>query len=190
MRPALIIIIITITIFFLLLAPVQGTMRLFSGTDSYGKGLSYPVYNNSTPAIVHFVAEDYTSMLASVFLGATLYRPEFRFINSNNSSYHYDFVAPLYRSYFDGIYTPLTAGELWDYPWADQHVTYGNNAPSVKEFVQPGWRSPPVNDQTPAIKEFLQDKDDWKAPERSSEDYYGADKFLDDDDRAPGSPLL
>lgn len=178
-----------IVIVLLVLAPAQGVMRLSSGTDSYGKGLSYPDYPAS-PAIVHFVADDYTSQLASVFLGATLYRPEFRFINSTNRSYNYSFTWPLYRSYFDGIYTPLTAGDLWDYPWADQHLNYGNHAPSVKEFVQPGWRSPPADDQTPAIKDFMHDEDDWRTSERSSEDYYGADRFLKDDDRTPGSPLL
>jgi hypothetical protein len=184
MRFGLIVIIV-----FLILAqaPAEGTMRLFSTTDSYGKGLDYPDYPY-TLAIAHFVSGDNTTQLASVFLGATLFRPERGLIDSTNLSYNYNFTWPVYRSYFDGIYMPLTAGNLWDYPWADQDPSYGNSAPSVKEFVQPGWRSPPIVDQTPSIKEFMEPG--WSSPERSSKDYYGADKFLKDDDRVPEAPLL
>jgi hypothetical protein len=185
---------ISIVVFLVLAqapAPAEGVTRLFSTTDSYGQGLSYPDYPYA-PAIAHFVSGDNTSQLASVFLGATLFRPDWGLMNSTNLSYNYSFTWPIYRSYFDGIYTPLTAGDLWDYPWADQDQSYASSAPSVKEFVQPGWRSPPVVDQTPSVKNFMQNDndDDWSLPERGSGDYSAADKFLRDDDRVPEAPLL
>lgn len=68
-----------------------GIMYLFSGTDSYGQGLSYPGIHNS-PAIASFVIKDNTSRLASVFLGATIMRPEFRQIKYHNHSENYPLV--------------------------------------------------------------------------------------------------
>jgi hypothetical protein len=157
---------------------VQGIMYLTSGSDAYGEGLSYPGYKDP-PAITGFVVSDHTSRLAPVFLGATLYRPEFANISSINRSYYNQFLGSkwLFRS------PPVS------YPdWSPLGSAHENYVPAVREFVQPGWKPGAVNYQTPALREFVED--DWEPPELSREDYPGIDKFLESEEDAPKRHLL
>ncbi len=91
-------------------------MHLFSGTDSYGQGLSYPSINK-TPAIASFVIKDNTSQLASVFLGATIVRPEFRQIKYHNHSENYPLIDPFRNTSFwsqYSFYLPTIAAKGWE----------------------------------------------------------------------------
>lgn len=157
---------------------VQGIMYLTSGSDAYGKGLSYPGYKDP-PAITGFVVSDHTSRLAPVFLGATLYRPEFANISSINRSYYNQFFGSkwLFRS------PPVS------YPdWSALGSAHENYVPAVREFVQPALKPGAVNYQIPALQEFVED--DWEPPELSREDYPGIDKFLESEEDAPKRHLL
>ncbi len=177
MRVALAITLAILTL-TLLAYSVQGIMYLTSGTDSYGKGLSYPGYSEP-PAIASFVADDHTSRLAPVFLGATLYRPEFANISSIN------------RSYYDWL-----MGTSWHYhnpsanypDWSALGMEHDIHVPAVREFVQPSWKPGAVNYQEPGLQAFMQE--DWESPELSREDYPGINEFLKTGEDAPKRRLL
>lgn len=162
----------------LLSASATGIMYLTSGTDSYGKGLSYPNYK-SPPAIANFVASDHTSQLAPVFLGATLYRPEFANISSINRSYYSQFMDTRWH-----YYRPAA-----NYPdWSALGMERDIHVPAVREFTQPSWKPGEVNYQEPGLQEFMQE--DWETPELSKEDYPGINEFLKSGEDAPRRPLL
>lgn len=162
----------------LLSANATGIMYLTSGTDSYGKGLSYPGYKNP-PTIASFVASDHTSRLAPVFLGATLYRPEFANISSINRSYYSQFMDTRWH-----YYRPAA-----NYPdWSALGMERDIHVPTVREFTQPSWKPGEVNYQEPGLQEFMQE--DWETPELSKEDYPGMNEFLKDGEDAPRRPLL
>lgn len=172
----------------LLACSAQGVMYLTSGSDAYGKGLSYPGYNNP-PAIANFVASDHTSRLAPVFLGATLYRPEFANISSTNRSSYYRFFDPEWNLDSEWHYSSLPT----EYPdwWSGvggEHDVYDTYAPTVREFVEPTWKPTSIDYQMPEQREFMQE--DWEPPELSREDYPGVDAFLKSGDEPPGRPLL
>jgi hypothetical protein len=156
----------------------EGIMYLTSGSDAYGKGLSYPGYMDP-PAIAGFVASDHTSQLAPVFLGATLYRPEFANISSINRSYYNQFIdsgGPFIRP-------PVS------YPiWSALGSSYDSYVPAVREFVQPAWKPGAVNYQIPALQEFVDDG--WEPPELSKEDYPGIDEFLENEEEVPKKHFL
>ncbi|MDD1751285.1 MAG: hypothetical protein LUO89_15590 [Methanothrix sp.] len=156
----------------------KGIMYLTSGSDAYGKGLSYPGYKDP-PAISGFVASDRTSQLAPVFLGATLYRPEFANISSINR--------PYYNQFIDSGW--LFSRPPVSYPtWSALGSSYDSYVPAVREFVQPAWKPGAANYQIPALQEFVED--DWEPPELSREDYPGIDKFLESEEDVPKRHLL
>ncbi len=157
---------------------VQGIMYLTSGTDSYGKGLSYPGYREP-PAIASFVADDHTSQLAPVFLGATLYRPEFANISSTNRSYYEQLIGIRWH-----YHNPSANYPSWSALGKDHDV----HVPAVREFVQPGWKPGAVNYQEPGLQSFMQE--DWESPELTDEDYPGIDAFLKTGEETPRRPLL
>jgi hypothetical protein len=162
----------------LLSANATGIMYLTSGSDSYGKGLSYPGYK-SPPAIASFVASDHTSRLAPVFLGATLYRPEFANISSINRSYYDQFLDTRWH-----YHSPSA-----NYPdWSALGMERDIHVPAVREFIQPSWKPGDVSYQEPGLQEFMQG--DWETPELSKEDYPGINEFLKYGEDAPGRPLL
>lgn len=179
---------IVILVLALLACNAQGIMYLTSGSDAYGSGLSYPGYKNS-PAIANFVASDHTSMLAPVFLGATLYRPEFANISSINRSSYYRFFDPKWQLDPEWHYSSLpTEYPYWWSGMGWEHDVYDAYVPTVKEFVEPTWKPTSQDYQMPEQKEFMQE--DWEPPELSREDYPGVDNFLNSGDEPPRRPLL
>lgn len=178
----------------LLACSAQGIMYLTSGSDAYGKGLSYPGYKNP-PSIANFVASDHTSRLAPVFLGTTLYRPEFANISSINRSSYYRFIDPKWNldpdwhlepewhhSSLPAKYPEWWAGLGWE------HDVYDAYVPTVKEFVEPTWKPTSIDYQMPDQKEFMEE--DWEPPELSREDYPGVDAFLKSGEEPPRRSLL
>jgi hypothetical protein len=146
-----------------------GIMYLTSGSDAYGKGLSYPGYSDP-PAIRDFVTGDHTSQLAPVFLGATLHRPEFANISSINRSHYSQFIDSGWRFNRQPASYPI---------WTALGSSYDGYVPSVREFVQPDWRPDSLNYQIPVLQRFMDDERNWEPPELSTEDYPGIDVFLD-----------
>lgn len=158
----------------------EGIIYLTSGSDAYGKGLSYPGYKDS-PAIAGYVVGDSTSRLAPVFLGATLHRPEFANISSFNRSY--------YKWFADARW--LFGHQPVSYPtWTALGSSYDVYVPAVREFVQPEWRPGDVNYQIPALQNFVENDWRWEPPERSYEDYPGIIEFLSDREDIPKRHLL
>jgi hypothetical protein len=162
----------------LLSANATCIMYLTSGSDSYGKGLSYPGYKNP-PAIASFVASDHTSRLAPVFLGATLYRPEFANISSVNRSYYNQFMDTGWHYYRPSANYPT---------WSALGMERDIHVPAVRVFVQPSWKPGEVNYQEPGLQKFMQE--DWETPELSKEDYPGINEFLKSGEDAPRRHLL
>lgn len=139
----------------LLSANSTGIMYLTSGTDSYGKGLSYPGYK-SPPTIASLLARDHTSSLAPVFLGATLYRPEFANISSINRSYYNQFIDTRWH-----YYRPFPNHPDWSALGMERDI----HVLAVMEFVQEDWEPPELSKENyPGINEFLESGED--APRR------------------------
>jgi hypothetical protein len=173
------------TIPFLLLVTIlisnaQGIMHLFSGSDSYGQGLSYPDYLGPL-SLSSFVVQDNTTRMAPVFLGATLYRPEFRLIKFLNRSDHHSML-PFWNQY--SFYLPITSqqGGLFG--------SYDTQVPAAKEFLKINWTPRGQDYETTSIRQFVKE-DEYNAgiephgdPDRNRQVH-----FLDDDE-PPKRPLL
>ena len=98
-----------ISLWFMLYACSAGaTMYLFSGSDAYGPGLSYPGYGSSL-SLTSFVADNNTTRVSPVFLTATIFRPEFRFLGSVNRSNYYHPILPKWDQF--NFYLPLPGME-------------------------------------------------------------------------------
>lgn len=162
----------------LLLMPCQGIIHLFSGSDAYGRGLSYPDYKEPL-AIEGFVANDHTAQLASVFLGTTIFRPEFAHIKSINRSQYYWVLDPIW--YYHN--PPMSNSDL-----SATERAYDIQVPAVREFLKPRWTPASTDYQTSSFQKFM--RDDWESPELESENYPGVKKFLGDRDDLLGRPLL
>jgi hypothetical protein len=132
-------------------------MYLTSGTDSYGKGLSYPGYKDP-PTVTSFVAGDHTSQLAPVFLRATIYRPEFANISSINRSYYERLMGPKWHFNREPVSLGYPALQELDRP-------YDSYVPSVREFVRSDWMPGTVNYQTSALQRFMESDPRHKARE-------------------------
>jgi len=167
---------------FLLTWGAGAVMYLTSGTDSYGQGLSYPGVDEP-PSLVSFVVGDHTSRLGAVFLGATLYRPEFASLKSTNrSDYywleatdpHFSLFAPFLLTYYE--WEPL--------PMSDQDF----HVPAVQEFLQSDWKPAKPDYQIAAFRDFVGENP--RSVELSRESYPGLDEFLKGGDQVPGRPLL
>jgi len=170
-----------------------GIMHLFSGTDSYGQGLSYPSINK-TPAIASFVIKDNTSQLASVFLGATIMRPEFRQIKYHNHSENYPMMDPFRNTSFwsqYSFYLPTIAAKGWE-PASHTWFTGVNEdqVPTVEDFARPDWKPASADFQTSSIREFTQEDGYRRGVEAHNDAKWDSMSHFLDDDEPPGRPLL
>jgi hypothetical protein len=149
-------------LFVLSVCCAKGPINPFSGGDAYGPGLSYPGYINPfSPAF--FVAGNNTTAISPVFLGATVFSPEFRFINQ--SYYH-----------------PLLP--MWD------QFTFYLPFSSVKDFLREDWKPAAQDYNTPAIRQFMQKDGYLEGVEPHNDpDRMGLNRFLDDDE-PPERPLI
>lgn len=156
----------------------QGIMYLTSGSDSYGKGLSYPGYK-VPPAITGFVAGDHTSRLAPVFLGATIRRPELANISSANRSVYNQATSLAWASFSQHTSYPT---------WSALGILNDGYAPAVKEFMQPALWPGAIDYQLQAQQPFA--KDDWEPPELDKDNYPGMVEFLKDEEDLPERRLI
>jgi hypothetical protein len=170
-----------------------GIMYLFSGTDSYGQGLSYPSIHNS-PAIASFVIKDNTSRLASVFLGATIMRPEFRQIKYHNHSENYPLVEPFRNTSFwsqYSFYLPTITPKGWDpasHTWSSAENE--DQVPSVRDFARSDWEPASTDYHTSSIREFTQEDGYRMGVEAHNDAKWDSLNHFLDDDEPPGPPLL
>ena len=158
----------------------EGTMYLYGGSDSYGQGLSYPGY--AIPlSLTSFVAGNNTTAISPVFLIATVFRPEFRFINQNRSGYYHP-IQPLWNQFT--FYLPFLSIEDWF------SGSYDNSVPSVKNFLREDWKSSDQDYDTSTIRQFMQEDGYREGVEQHNDpDRMELNHFLDDDE-PPGRPLL
>ena len=170
-----------ISLLFMLYACGAGaTVYLFSGNDAYNPGLSYPGYG-SPLSLTSFVADNNTTRVSPVFLTATIFRPEFRFLGSVNRSNYYHPILPKWDQF--NFYLPLPGmGEFFG--------NYDTGAPAAKGFLREDYRPAASNYDTPAIRQFVQ-QDGYYAGVEEHDDptRMGLKGFLNDDE-PPDRPLL
>ncbi len=137
----------------------------FDSSDAYRQELSYPGYSNPFSP-VYLVASNNTSALSPAFLGATVFSPEFRFINQNSTGYYHP-ILPMWDQFT--LYLPFS---------------------SVKDFLQEDWKPAAQDSNTPAVRQFIQ-KDSYRegVEPHNDPDRMGLNNFLDDDE-PPRRPLL
>jgi hypothetical protein len=175
-----------LTIPFLLLVTIlisnaQGIMYLFSGNDSYGQGLSYPNYMNPL-SLSSFVVQDNTTSMAPVFLGATLYRPEFRLIKFiNRSDYHHPML-PLWSQY--SFYLPITSLQ------GGFFGSYDTQVPAAKEFMKTNWTPRDPDYETTSIRQFVEEDEYNEGIEPHGDPDHNRQVHFLDDDEPPKRPLL
>ena len=170
-----------------------GIMYLFSGTDSYGQGMSYPGINR-TSAVASFVINDSTSQLASVFLGATIMRPEFRQIKYHNRSDNYPLVLPfrnnsLWSQY--SFYLPTSSSGGWSpasHTWPTAENT--DQVASIKDFTSSNWKPAEAEYQTPSVREFARENNYRMGLEVHNDAKWDSLNHFLDDDEPPSPPLL
>ena len=132
-------------LFILFAGSGEGTMYLYSGSDAYGQGLSYPGYS-SPLSLPSFVAGNNTTAVSPVFLIASVFRPEFRFINQNRSDYFHP-IQPLWDQLT--FYLPFPSMQDWFSGSHDGHV------PAVKDILRENWEPAAPDYDTPAIRQFI-----------------------------------
>ena len=159
----------------------EGTVYLYSGSDAYGQGLSYPGYG-SPLYLTSFVPGNNTTVVSPAILRATIYRPELEPQSSRNRSGYYHSILPLWSQFT--FYLPFTSMQDWFYGG------YGSYVPAVKDFLREDWKSAAPDYDTPAIRQFMQ-QDSYREGVEAHNDpgRMGIDHFLDDDE-PPGRPLL
>ena len=154
-----------------------GTVHLFSGSDAYDQGLSHPGYS-SPLSLASFVAGNNTTAVSPVFLSATVFRPEFRFINQS----YYHPILPLWSQFT--FYLPFTSMQDWF------SGSYDGYVPAVKDFLREDWKPSAPDYDTPAVRRFMQEDGYQEGVEAHNDrDRMGLNHFLDDDE-PPGRPLL
>ncbi len=158
----------------------EGTMYLYGGSDAYGQGLSYPGY--AAPlSLTSFVAGNNTTAISPVFLIATVFRPEFRFINQNGSGYYHP-IQPLWDQFT--FYLPFLSMQDWFSGSYDRYV------PSGKDFLKENWKPAASDHVTPTIRQFMQEDGYREGVEQHNDpDRMELNHFLDDDE-PPSRPLL
>ncbi|RQW80452.1 MAG: hypothetical protein EHM14_04865 [Methanothrix sp.] len=183
-----------ILVFALVLASnAGGIMYLFSGTDSYGLGMSYPGINR-TPAVASFVINDSTSQLASVFLAATIMRPEFRQIKYHNRSENYPLVESFRNNSFwsqYSFYLPTISSGGWS-PASHTWLAAENEdqVASIKDFTSSNWKPAEADYQTPSVREFAREENYRMGLEAHNDAKWDSQNHFLDDDEPPRPPLL
>jgi hypothetical protein len=171
-------------LFILFAGSGEGTMHLYSGSDAYGQGMSYPDYS-SPLSLTSFVAGNNTTVISPVFLRATVFRPEFRLMNYQNRSAYYHPILPLWDQFT--FYLPFLSMQDW---FSGSYDSYDRYVPAVKDFLREDWKSSDPDYDTPAVRQFMQEDGYREGVEQHNDpDRMGLNHFLDDDE-PPGRPLL
>jgi hypothetical protein len=165
----------------ILISNAQGTMYLFSGTDSYGQGLSYPDYMYPL-SLSSFVVQDNTSRMAPVFLDATLYRPEFRLIRFLNRSDYNHPILPFWNQY--SFYLPITSFE------EGLFGSYDTPVPAAKEFMKINWTPEGQDYETTSIRQFIEEDEYNEGIEPHGDPIRNKQVHFLNDDEPPKRPLL
>jgi len=167
-------------LFILFAGSGEGTMYLYGGSDSYGQGLSYPGY--AAPlSFASFATANNTTAVSPVLLRATVFRPEFRFINQNGSGYYHP-IQPLWDQFT--FYLPFLSMQDW---FSGSNISY---VPSGKDFLKENWKPAASDHVTPTIRQFMQEDGYREGVEQHNDpDRMELNHFLDDDE-PPGRPLL
>jgi hypothetical protein len=167
-------------LFILSAFSAEGTRNPFSGSDAYSQELSYPVYSNPfSPASL--VAGNNTSALSPVLLGATVFSPEFRFINPNSTGYYHP-ILPVWDQFT--FYLPFTSMQDWF------SGSYDGQVSAVKDIMREDWKPAAQGYDTPAVRQFMQEDSYREGVEPHNDpDRMGLNHFLDDDE-PPRRPLL
>ncbi len=167
-------------LFILSAGSSEETMYLYGGSDAYGQGLSYPDYS-SPLSLASFVAGNNTTAISPVFLIATVFRPEFRFMNQNGSGYYHP-IQPLWDQFT--FYLPFLSMQ------DGFSGSYVRIVPSGKDFLKENWKPAASNYDTSTIRQFMQEDGYREGVEQHNDpDRMELNHFLDDDE-PPGRPLL
>jgi hypothetical protein len=159
----------------------EGTMHLYSGSEAYGQGMSYPDYT-SPLSLGSFVAGNNTTAISPAFLRATIFRPEFRLMNDQNRSAIYHPILPLWDQFT--FYLPFLSMQDWF------SGSYDRSVPSGKNFLNADWKPAASDHVTPTMRQFMQQDSYREGVEQHNDpDRMGLNHFLDDDE-PPGRPLL
>ena len=159
----------------------QGAMHPYSGSDSYGQGLSYPE-NLGSFSIASFLVQNNTTGLEPVYLGTAVSLPNNTSIKYLNSSDYYHITQPFWDQF--GNYLPLTSMHEWFSKDSNSSLTSGTN------FLRDDWKPSPEYMATPTIKQFAkQDSYQEGVEPHNDPDRMGLNHFLDSDE-PPGRPLL
>jgi len=159
----------------------QGSMHPYSGSDSYGQGLSYPD-NLGSFSISSFPAENNTTGPKSVYLGAAAFQPNNSSIEPINSSDYYHITHPTWDQFAN--YLPLTSIHEWFSKYSK------NSPPEVPNFLRDDWRPASEGMATPTMKQFAKEDSYREGVEPHNDpDRMELNHFLDSDE-PPGRPLL
>jgi hypothetical protein len=159
----------------------QGSMHPYTGSDSYGQELSYPDDLGSF-SISSFPAQNSTTGLKPVYLGAAAFQPNNSSIKPLNSSDYYHIIYPIWNQF--AYYLPLTSIHEWFSRYSK------NSPPEVPNFLRDDWRPTSEGMATPTIKQFTKEDRYREGVEPHDDpDRMELNRFLDSDE-PPGRPLL
>ena len=157
----------------------QGSMQLYSGSNSYGQGLGYPD-NSGLFSIASFLAMNNTNGTIPVYLGTAVFLPNESLTKSLNRTDYYQIIQPLWDQ-FD-FYLPLTSMYQWS--------SNSNLHPALKNFPRENWKAGSEDVATPTMKQFVE-KDVFEpgVEPHNDPDRMELNNFLESDE-PPGMPLL
>ena len=155
-------------------------MQLDSGSNSYGRGLSYP--DNPEPfSIASFLVLNNTNGTIPIYLGTNVFQPNESPIKSLNRSDYYQIIQPLWDQ-FD-FFLPLPS----IYEWFSNS---DNPHPALKNFPRDDWKPGSEDVATPTMKQFVENDVFQPGVEPHNDpDRMELNHFLESDE-PPGSPLL
>jgi len=170
-------------ILFLLISSgqvAQGSMQLYSGSDSYGQGLGYPD-NSGLFSIASFLAMNNTNGTIPVYLGTSVFLPNESLTKTLNRTDYYQIIQPLWDQ-FD-FYLPLTS----IYQLSNNS---DNPHPALTNFTEEDWKAGSEDVATPTMKQFVEnDVFEPGVEPHNDPDRMELNNFLESDE-PPGRPLL
>ena len=158
----------------------QGSMQLYSGSDSYGQGLSYPD-NTGQFSIASFLAMNNTNGTIPVYLGTAVFLPNESLTKTLNRTDYYQIIQPLWDQ-FD-FYLPLPSMHEW-------FSNSDNPLPALKNFPREDWKTGSEDVATSTMKQFVENDVFQPGVEPHNDpDRMELNNFLESDE-PPGMPLL
>ncbi len=156
-------------------------MQLYSGSDSYGQGLSYPD-NSGLFSIASFLAMNNTNGTIPLYLGTAVFLPNESLTKTLNRTDYYQIIQPLWDQ-FD-FYLTLPSMHQW------LSNDGGTPFPAVKEITADDWKAGSEDVATSTMKQFVEnDVFEPGVEPHNDPDRMELNNFLESDE-PPGRPLL